>query len=83
MLTLTLNNQISLQVLDFIKAALNKEHICFSGRCVSCREVEYLPMTGDLLPFMVFVLSHGFLGISVEKKKKKTVSNKEMRLLTE
>lgn len=26
---------------------------------------SYLPITGDLLPFMVFVLSHGFLGMSV------------------
>lgn len=34
------------------------------------KEMLYLPMTGDLLPFMVFVLSHGFLGMSGEKKKK-------------
>lgn len=31
-------------------------------------EILYLPITGDLLPFMVFVLSHGFLGMSAEHK---------------
>lgn len=30
----------------------------------------YLPMTGDLLPFIVLVLSQGFLGMSEEKTKK-------------
>ena len=30
----------------------------------------YLPMTGDLLPFIVLVLSQGFLGMSEEETKK-------------
>lgn len=43
------------------------------------KEMLYLPMTGDLLPFMVFVLSHGFLGMSGEKKKKRKNNSRNMK----
>lgn len=43
-------------------------------------ELLYLPITGDLLPFMVFVLSHGFLGMSGRTKQKYS-SNMKTKLL--
>lgn len=34
----------------------------------------YRPMTGDLLPFRVFVLSHGFLAVSAEDDTAETLT---------
>ena len=36
-------------------------------------------MTGDLLPFMVFVLSHGFLGMSAENKTKQKLISSNLK----